>query len=224
MTTSKTTAQQLAEIVRRYVPEDKIPAMLDDLAQVPGNKSFREVVQMLEQIVAVMRIACVWRGEHWRRVRSSEMWKLPMTGEPFNQSRLIGELINIGTRNLCRSHSSSFVEQRLHLRYHFTRLARGDDEPRIFVQSGPVGEITQATLKLLPWTWTGIVPIDAYAKDMKVHGGPPLVAISLCPAAPSSLGARDVSAGLGFCLEVAADDGLLSKLGSLQGGGAVRLA
>jgi hypothetical protein len=37
MTTSKTTAQQLAEIVRLYVPEDKIPAVLDDLAQVPGN-------------------------------------------------------------------------------------------------------------------------------------------------------------------------------------------
>jgi hypothetical protein len=51
MTTSKTTAQQLAEIVRRYVPEDKIPAMLDDLTQVPGNKSFREVVQMLEQLL-----------------------------------------------------------------------------------------------------------------------------------------------------------------------------
>ena len=48
---SKTIAQELAEIIRRYVPEDKVPAMLDDLAQVPGNKSFREVVQMLEQLL-----------------------------------------------------------------------------------------------------------------------------------------------------------------------------
>jgi hypothetical protein len=78
------------------------------------------------------------------------MWKLPMTGEPFNQSRLVGELVKIGTRNLYRSYSSSF-EQRLQLRYHLKRLARGDDEPRMFIQSGPVGEIAQATFKLLPW-------------------------------------------------------------------------
>jgi hypothetical protein len=48
---TKTTAEELAEIIRRYVPKDQIPAMLDDLAQVPGNKSFREVVQMLEQLL-----------------------------------------------------------------------------------------------------------------------------------------------------------------------------
>jgi hypothetical protein len=62
MTTSKTTAQQLAEIVRRYVPEDKIPAMLDDLTQVPGNKSFREVVQMLEQGCGHEDCVCLARG------------------------------------------------------------------------------------------------------------------------------------------------------------------
>ena len=33
-----------------------------------------------------------------------------------------------------------------------------------------------------------------------------------------------MSAGLGFGLEVAADDELLSKLGSLHGEGAIRLA
>lgn len=47
MVASTTTIEQVAEVIRKHVPRDLVEKICDELEKVPGNKSFRQTVELL---------------------------------------------------------------------------------------------------------------------------------------------------------------------------------
>jgi hypothetical protein len=47
MVASATTVEQVAEVLREHVPRDLIEKICDELEKVPGNKSFRQTMELL---------------------------------------------------------------------------------------------------------------------------------------------------------------------------------
>lgn len=47
MVASATTVEQVAEVLRKHVPRDLIEKICDELEKVPGNKSFRQTIELL---------------------------------------------------------------------------------------------------------------------------------------------------------------------------------
>ena len=48
MVASRDTVEQIIAVVRRHVSGDQLRAIVRDLGEVPGNKSFRETIERLE--------------------------------------------------------------------------------------------------------------------------------------------------------------------------------
>jgi hypothetical protein len=49
MTASANTIEEVLKVVLKYVPEENINPLLEELSSIPGNKSFLEMVQILQQ-------------------------------------------------------------------------------------------------------------------------------------------------------------------------------
>jgi len=47
MAASHDTVEQIYLIIKRHVSDDQLEAIIDELLQVPGNKSFRETIRRL---------------------------------------------------------------------------------------------------------------------------------------------------------------------------------
>lgn len=45
---SNATAQRLLDIFRKYLPDDQIKQLVDELMEVPGNKSFRDSMKLVD--------------------------------------------------------------------------------------------------------------------------------------------------------------------------------
>lgn len=50
MVVAKSTAERIVEIVVKYVPQQQVLPMLEELSEVPGNKSFRDTVTRMQTI------------------------------------------------------------------------------------------------------------------------------------------------------------------------------
>lgn len=44
------TAQQILAVVKKHVGQEKMDAILKDLRDIPGNKSFRDTIEMLSKL------------------------------------------------------------------------------------------------------------------------------------------------------------------------------
>jgi hypothetical protein len=47
MTASRDTVEIIYQVVKRHVSEQQLDAILEDLAEVPGNQSFRNTIRRL---------------------------------------------------------------------------------------------------------------------------------------------------------------------------------
>jgi transposase len=54
MAASRDTAKQIADVIRRYVGEERIPMLAHELLEVRGNHSVRETVKMVVRELLVM--------------------------------------------------------------------------------------------------------------------------------------------------------------------------
>jgi len=51
MAVSKETAERVAAVIKQYVIAHQIAPLIQQLKEIPGNKSYRETVEMLDQLL-----------------------------------------------------------------------------------------------------------------------------------------------------------------------------
>lgn len=55
MTASMTTIELVAKVIKEYVPDDQIDALMRELLAIEGNQSFRASIIVLDRVLQVIR-------------------------------------------------------------------------------------------------------------------------------------------------------------------------